>query len=343
MAAGELALPDPEPVLKLLDAFRASKAMFAAVALGVFDRLERGTASAEALAAEVGAQAAALERLLRACVSLGLLTCDGKGFRNTPAAAVYLCGSSPHRLTGYVCYSDTVLWQLWAHLADAVREGGPRWEQAFGLEGPLWSHFFRTEEAKREFLMGMHGFGQLSSPRLAAAFDLSRFGRVVDLGGGTGHLAVALCRRYPRLRAVVFDLPQAIPLARELAGGTEVAERIDFVAGDFFADPLPEADLFAVGRVLHDWGDDKTRLLLRKIHDRLPAGGALLVAEKLLDDDKAGPPDAVLQSLNMLVVTEGRERTLGEYGTLLRGVGFASVEGRRTGSPLDAVLAVRAG
>jgi acetylserotonin N-methyltransferase len=183
--------------------------------------------------------------------------------------------------------------------------------------------------------------GQISSPAVAAAFDLGRFRRLADLGGATGHLAVASCRRYPHLRAVVFDLPAVLPLARELVAASGVGDRVEVVAGDFFADPLPEADLFALGRILHDWSEDNVRRLLRAVYQRLPAGGALLVAEKLLDDDRAGPSVALFQSLNMLVCTEGKERTLAEYEALLREAGFGRVDGRRTDAPLDAVLAVK--
>ncbi len=332
---------DPTPVLDLLDGFRASKVMFAGVALGVFDRLARGPAPLETLARELQADPDALRRLLDACVGLKLLTRSGDDYANSNAASIYLCKDSPRRLTGYINYSNAVLWKLWANLEDAVREGTHRWKQTFGLEGPIFSHFFRSDEEKREFLMGMHGHGQISSPRVAAAFDLGRFRRLADLGGATGHLAVAACRRYPALRAVVFDLPAVIPLARELVAQSGVGERIELIEGDFFRDPLPEADLFAVGRILHDWSEDKIRLLLRKIYERLPAGSALLVAEKLLDDARSGPRWAVLQSLNMLACTEGKERTLGEYAELLKQAGFARVEGRRTDSPLDAVLAVK--
>jgi acetylserotonin N-methyltransferase len=332
---------DPTPVLDLLDGFRASKAMFAGVALGVFDRLARGPAPLDVLATDLGANPDALRRLLDACVGLKLLTRRGADYANSDTAAAYLCKDSPRRLTGYINYSNAVLWKLWANLEDAVREGTHRWQQTFGLEGPIFSHFFRTDEEKREFLMGMHGHGQISSPRVAEAFDLGRFRRLADLGGATGHLTVAACRRYPGLRAVVFDLPAVIPLARELVGQSGVGDRIEFVEGDFFKDPLPEADLFAVGRILHDWAEEKIRLLLGKIYARLPAGGALLVAEKLLEEDRSGPRWAALQSLNMLVCTEGKERTLAEYAELLKGAGFGRVEGRRTDSPLDAVLAVK--
>jgi acetylserotonin N-methyltransferase len=113
------------------------------------------------------------------------------------------------------------------------------------------------------------------------------------------------------------------------------------IAGDFFTDPLPEADIFALGRILHDWSEDKVRTLLKKVWERLPAGGALLIAEKLLNDNKTGPVPALMQSLNMLVCTEGKERTLAEYTSLLQQAGFAQVQGKVTGAPLDAILALK--
>jgi acetylserotonin N-methyltransferase len=328
--------------------------MFAAVSLGVFDALADGPKSASALAETLGANPGALQRLLDACVGLQLLSrCDvrtgaepaasGKAnwYANTPAASAYLTKNSPRRLTGYINRSNEVMWQLWAHLEDAIREGTHRWKQTFGAEGEIFAHFFHTEEAKHEFLMGMHGFGVISSPHVVAAFDLSRFRRFVDLGGATGHLAIAACQRWPQLKATVFDLPEAVPLAREVVAASPVAERIDIAAGDFFVDALPDGDLYAVGRILHDWSEEKIDKLISKIFHQLPAGGALLIAEKLLDDDKSGPRWAQLQDLNMLTCTEGRERTLGEYESLLRRGGFRSITGCRTASPLDAVLAVK--
>jgi acetylserotonin N-methyltransferase len=229
------------------------------------------------------------------------------------------------------------------HLEDAVREGTHRWRQSFGLEGPIFSAFFRTDEAMRDFLMGMHGFGMLTSAKLVSAFDLSRFRRLVDLGGATGHLAIAACERYAELHAVVFDLPRATALAREQVAKSDARERIEVVAGDFFEDELPAADLYYVGRILHDWTEEKIERLLGRIFERLPQGGALLIGEKLLEEDGVGPLDANMQSLNMLIVTEGRERSLSEYSVLARRAGFGEVEGRRTGAALDAILAVKGG
>ncbi len=333
--------PDPAPVIDLIDAFRRSKTMFAAVALGVFDRLEREPADAATLAAQIGAQPEALERLLDACVGLGFLGKENGRYANRPVASSFLCRTSDRTLSGYILYSNDVLFPMWAHLEDAIREGGHRWKQTFGIDGGIFDHFFQTEEAMRSFLRGMHGYGALSSPKVVAAFDLSRFHRLVDLGGATGHLAIAASERYAHLRAAIFDLPRVVEVAREETARSSNRSRIELIAGDFFNDELPEADLFALGRILHDWSDEKIRTLLEKIYRRLPAGGALLVVERLLVEDKSGPTTALMQSLNMLICTEGRERTLSEYTKLLESAGFRDVQGRITGAPLDAVLALK--
>jgi acetylserotonin N-methyltransferase len=300
-------------VLDLIEAFRRSKTMFAAVELGIFD-------------GQRPAEYKELGRLLDACVALGLLSKKSGAYVNTAEADKYLRSDSPDTMAGYIRYSNHALYPMWAHLEDAIREGTPRWKQEFGTDGPIFAHFFRTESAMKEFLQGMHGFGQISSPAVAAAFDLGRFHHLVDLGGATGHLAEAVHQRYPSLQTTVFDLP---PVAKLIPGT---------LAGDFFSDPLPPADLYALGRILHDWSEDKIRQLLAKIYAALPNGGGLLIAEKLLEETYVA---AHMQSLNMLIATEGRERTAAEYESLLKSIGFSTVDSRRTETPLDAILAIK--
>lgn len=337
-----MSLPDPDPVRDLIEAFRRSKTMFTAVSMGIFDRLHAAPARAPDLATALGANPDALERLLDGCAALGLLRKQDGVYANDPVAEAYLVTESPDSLHGYIRYSDEALYPMWRHLDDAVKEGTHRWKQTFGLEGPaIFDHFFRTEEAMRDFLRGMHGNGLLTSHKVAAAFDLGRFRKLVDLGGATGHLAIAACERYPELRGVVFDLPRAAAQASEYVALSPASARIEVVAGDFFRDDLPAADLYAAGQILHDWSEEKIDTLLRKAFARLPDGGAFLVVEKLLNEDGVGPVAANMQSLNMLIVTEGKERRLSGYTRLLRNAGFARVEGVRTGEYLDAILAVK--
>jgi acetylserotonin N-methyltransferase len=329
-------LPDPTPVSTLIEAFRWSKTMFTAASFGIYDRLP---ATLGSLAEDLQVNPDALQRLLDGNIGLGLLERRGEAYYNKPVAEVYLRKESPHSLLGYILYSDRVLYNMWSHLDDAVREGTNRWKQSFGTDGPIFDHFFRTEDDLRTFVMGMHGFGVTSSPAVVRAFDLSRFHRLVDLGGATGHLTIAACEAYHDLQGVVLDLERVIPVAREIVSQSPAASRISCVAGDFFEGDLPPADLYSLGRILHDWAQPKIEKLLSRIRKSLAPGGALLIAERILNDDKSGPTNALMQSLNMLICTEGKERTLEEYRALLQAAGFSNVEGQKTGKAVDAILA----
>ncbi|HEY6990955.1 MAG TPA: methyltransferase [Bryobacteraceae bacterium] len=321
-------------ILELMHAFRRSKILFTAVRLGIFDRLETAPATAAQLAADLNLHPGALTRLLDACIPIELLTREGDLYRNTSATSRALVTASPDSLVGYILHSDRSLYPLWGRLDDAVREGTNRWEQVFGDRGSLFDHYFRDPVSMRSFLTGMHGAGQLTSDRIVRAFDLSRFEHLIDLGGATGHLAIAACHAYPKLRATVLDLPAVEPYAREFIANAGLTDRIDFKAADFFQDDLPPADLYGLGRILHDWDDARIQTLLSKIH------GDLLVTEVLMDEDR-GPPYAMLQDLNMLVCTDGKERTASEYEHLLQLAGFQRFEFHRTNSLLDGILACR--
>lgn len=344
----DLTIPPPDIVIDLMEGFRRSKSMFAAVSLGIFDQLDKQSETDEKqglslkeLAVPTGCNPESLEILLNSCVAMGLLGLKDSRYENSAVAETYLCQSSPRRLTGYINYSNEVAWGLWANLEDAVREGTHRWKQTFGTEGPIFSSFFKTPEAMHEFLMGMNGFGMITSPVVVQAFDLSRFEHLIDLGGATGHLSIAACDRYPTLRATVLDLPHALSLAIQMVSNSTSRERLSTIGSDFFSEPLPKADLYALGRILHDWDLPKIKQLLKKIFEALPVGGALLIAEKILWEDRTGPRGALLQSLNMLVCTEGKERSLGEYASLLSEAGFSQVECVRTQTPIDAILATK--
>jgi acetylserotonin N-methyltransferase len=310
----------PAPILDLMNGFRRSKTLFVAVHLGVFD----------------GARPAVprLAQLLEACTALGLLTKAGDDYRNTEVADRYLRRASHDSLADYIGYSDRVLYRLWSHLEDAVATGSNRWSQAFGSEAAA----VRADVfSGPEFALGMRGSIRLSARAIIDAVDLSHFGSLVDLGGGTGELGVAAKRRYPSLRVTLFDTLDTIELARRL-----VHDDIDFIAGDFCTDDLPRADVFVISRILHHRSAEQCVSLLTRLHDALTPGGMVLIAEALLDDDRSGPAEAHMQSLNMLVCSDGEERTAGQYRHWLELTGFRDVTVHRTGTPLDCVFGIRA-
>jgi acetylserotonin O-methyltransferase len=334
--------------------------MFAAVKLGVFDALSSGPLPLKAITKvvkykdrdnpePVSVNEDALERLLDACVGLELLDYkEGKynegEYRNSTVAATYLCANSPFRITGYINYSNDAFWYLWGNLEKAIRDNKHQWAETFKTTGPVFDSFYRTPEDMKEFLMGMHGYGLITSPRFVEAFSLSSFKRLVDLGGGTGHLAIAACRKYPELQATVFELPKAASIALEVIGeAKDVAKRIKVETGDFFKDKLPKADLYALARIIHDWPEKEVEKLLRKVFDAIEDGGAILIGEKILNENKRGPYWAQMQHLNMLAVADGRERTFDEYQKLLQAAGFISVAAAFTDGPLDFIRADKPG
>jgi acetylserotonin N-methyltransferase len=299
-----------EPILNLIDGFRHSKILFAAVQLGIFDGKRP--------------EGAAVSRLMDACVSLGLLLKSGSEYANTPAADEFLASESPASLAGYIRYYRTVGYRLWDHLEQSVSDGKP---------APANSDF---EQTRADFILGMCGTGKLCSPYIAEAFDLSQFKKFVDLGGANGHLALAVKNKYPQMTVVVFELPVVVALTRRLFG-----DRMEFVAGDFNTDDLPPADLYGLGRVLHNQPDNKALTLLSRIYKAAPREGGVLIAERLLADDRTGPVAAHVQDLHMLVSTGGKERTLREYEDLLHQAGFRDVRARITGRTLDAIIGIR--
>lgn len=331
----------PELVLDLIEGFRRSKVMFAAVQLGVFDALSSGCATSESIAKKLKCHQESMKSLLEGCVSLGLLEFKDGIFSNTGSAKKYLTSSSPDQLTGYITYSNNVMWNLLSHLEEAVQTGDNQWNRTFGTDGQIFSGFFRTPEAMNEFLMGMHGYGMITSPALVESLDLSRFHRMCDLGGASGHWVIEACEQNQHLHGIIFDLPKALNLAEKMAAKSSASDRLSIVGGDFFTDPLPQADLYALGRILHDWSQDKVRHLLRRVYDALPSGGGILIGEKLIDEDRKAPRWALTQNLIMLVCTEGRERSASEYEDLLREAGFVSIDVKRTSLPLDVILAIK--
>ncbi len=320
-------MSDAEAIVELIEGFQRFQTLVAAVRLGIFEG-ERP-------------QAAELERLLEACASLGLLERRDTEYVNTTLSDKYLRGSSPLSLAGFVKFAGASLYPRWGELDEAVIEGTQR-ENPLSIRGTLRRGYRRLKGARarqdtnRDFNAGMHGLGMLSSPAVAAAFDLSSFRSCVDLGGATGHLALAIAERYPHMKIGVFELPHVIPISREYTFG-----KATLYPGDLLTDALPAADLYALGKVLHNKDESGCRLLLKRVYDALSELGALLVAERVLNDDRSGPAHVHMSSLNMLVATSGRERTFSEYRGLLLGVGFSDVRFKRTGCLVDAILATK--
>ncbi|XP_065599961.1 acetylserotonin O-methyltransferase isoform X1 [Cyrtonyx montezumae] len=318
--------------------------MFTACELGVFDLLlESGQPlSLDVIATRLGASIMGMERLLDACVGLKLLAVElrreGAFYRNTEISNTYLTKSSPKSQYHIMMYYSNTVYFCWHYLTDAVREGRNQYERAFGISSKdLFGAMYRSEEEMLKFLAGQNSIWSICGRDVLTAFDLSPFTRIYDLGGGGGALAQECVSLYPNCTVTIYDLPKVVQVAKERLVPQE-EQRIAFHEGDFFKDSIPEADLYILSKILHDWDDEKCGQLLAAVHKACRPGGGVLLVESLLAEDKSGPVETQLYSLNMLVQTEGKERTAAEYSELLRAAGFREVRVRRTGKLYDAVL-----
>jgi SAM-dependent methyltransferase len=319
--------PSPDRIQEMMTGFWASKALFTGVELGLFNELARGPASAEVLAYRLKLHPRALERLMNSLVALRLLTKEGHRFANTPDAETYLVAGRPHYLGGQVEHLANLHWRLWQHLPDAVRENSPRVKQVFGPGFETFQSMYTDPQWLRAFVQGMHNQTVPPAQELVTAFDLSAYRVLMDVGGGSGALCIAAVKHYGNLRGLVFELPAVCPVAEEFVARNGVKDRVRVVSGDFFdADSLPrEADVMVLGSVLHDWPAMQAREILRNCYHALRLGGILLVAEKFLNEDRAGPARTALMDLHLLVSTGGEEHSVSEYKSWMEAVGFLDV------------------
>ncbi|XP_045393647.1 LOW QUALITY PROTEIN: acetylserotonin O-methyltransferase [Lemur catta] len=325
--------------------FMVSQVLFAACELGVFDILAeaREALDSAAVVAHLGTSSRGTQLLLDTCVSLKLLKVEVRGgkafYQNTELSSTYLARGSPTSQCNMLLYLARTTYRCWGHLAEAVREGKNQYLQAFGVPSEeLFSAIYRSEGERLRFMRGLQEVWSVAGRGVLAAFDLSQFPVICDLGGGPGALAKECVSLYPGCKVTVFDLPEVVRTAKELCSVLEEG-RIGFREGDFFQDPLPEADLYILARVLHDWTDEKCSQLLQRIQRTCRPGGGILVVESLLAEDGRGPVATQLFSLNMLLQTEGQERTPAQYRALLSSAGFHGFQVKKTGGIYDAILA----
>jgi predicted O-methyltransferase YrrM len=216
---------------------------------------------------------------------------------------------------------DRRLYPGWDKLTHAIRTNRPTtWDPDHQR-----SIFDNADpEMLATFWQAMHALSTQTGQALGAAFDLRRVRRLLDVGGGSGAFDIVLCQHYPELRATVYDLEFVADIAAGNVKDAGVGDRVTVRPGDFFADAtFPGGhDLHLFSMIMHDWDEEHDKVLLRKSFEALDPGGAVLICELLVDDDKTGPPPAALMSLNMLIETTGRNYTAAEYSNWLTDVGF---------------------
>lgn len=304
--------------------------------LGVADVLGGRRLPAEAVARAVGADTAALRRLLRAAASLGLLDEVEEDRFELTALGETLRRDSPDSARDRVlAFGTPTRWRLLGELGEAVRTGRSTAPKVLGRS--VWEHYTQNLSEGEGFSRAM---GELSGPAadaVAAIVDPREFHRIADIGGAHGELLTAMLERAPESEGVLFDLPPVIDSARRRLDGSPLGQRIALVGGDFF-DRVPEADLYLLMRVLHDWDDEHARRILTTCRQAAAPGTRVLVVEQVLPDPWE-PSPGHLSDIAMLVLLGGRERTASEYSALLGATGWEVEKVCATDTPFGVLLA----
>ena len=313
---------DQSPLLQMPFAAMTAKIVHAAAELRLADLLADGSRTSAELAERAGVDTDSLRRLLRALAGLGVVAQTGPdrfelGELGEPLRTD--TRDSVHGLFTMLCGPEN--WRSWGELPASVRTGEPGWNRAHGLN---WVEFYeRHPDRSANFNRAMAEHTRDAAPGIVDGAELSRFRKLMDVGGGDGTLIAEALRAHPALNGVVFDLPAGLAQARANLEAAGVAERCRLESGDFFESVPAGADAYLLKQVLHDWDDERARAILCAVRRAMTRDSRLLLAERMLpvEIDAAAVPTLLVDVL-MMVVTGGRERTEAEFAALLADAGF---------------------
>ena len=331
----------PEHILQTGFAFFASKTLLSAIELGVFTELARGPQGYEALRTTLGLHPRASRDFLDTLTALGFLTREGDVYANSPEADLFLDKQKPSYLGGILEMANSRLYPFWADLTDGLRTGLPQNEIKRGMQG-LFEGLYAEPARLKEFLRAMTGLSHGANMTIAHAFPWKDYRTYVDVGTAQGDLAGQIALANPHLTGQGFDLPEVGPIFTEYMGRLGVADRVTFTAGSFFTDELPKVDVVTMGHILHDWDLPTKQMLIRKAYDALPTGGAVIIYEAIIDNERKQNAFGLLMSLNMLIETPGGfDYTGADCEGWLKDVGFNSTRVAHLVGPDSMVVGIK--
>ena len=336
---------DPSQILQVGMGFWPAKTVLSAVELELFTELSSEAMTGEEIGERVGLHPRGIYDFLDTLVALGFLERDGNGsegrYRNTQETATFLDKRKPTYVGGILEMSNLRLYPFWGDLTEALRTGQPQ-NEIKHTGRPMFDELYSDPARLEQFMDAMTGVSKRNFMALAEKFDFSRYETVCDVGGATGQLSMILARRHPHLRCISFDLPVVAPIAERRIAEAGLADRIEVASGDFFADPLPAADVITMGLILHDWNLERKMDLIRSAHEALPEDGAYIVIENLIDDERRENAFGLMMSLNMLIeFGDAFDFTGSEFSGWCRQVGFRDVEILPLTGPASAGIAYK--
>jgi hypothetical protein len=321
--------------------FWASKTLLSAVEIELFTELARHPENLEAVAGRLGLHPRSAHDFLDTLVALGFLRRNDGIYSNTPETDLFLDKNKPTYIGGILEMANHRLYPFWGSLTKALRTGKPQNEAANGDASPFEALYADPARLK-EFLKAMSGVSRPANMAIGRLGPWQNYKTFVDVGAAQGDLAVQIALANPHLTGTGFDLPEVGPVFEDYVAENGLQGRVSFQGGDFFKDPLPKADVITMGHILHDWDLETKRMLIRKAYEALPPGGAFVVYEALIDDDRSQNAFGLMMSLNMLIETPGGfDYTGADCRGWMTEAGFTSTSQHHLVGPDSMVIAIK--
>jgi len=335
----------PARILETGMAFWPAKVLLSAIKLGLFTALGKSSMTGEELRVALGLHPRAIPDFTDTLVALKFLERDGDGleskYRNTEETALFLDRNSPAFVGGFLEMANDRLYPYWNDLIEGLKTGKAQNETKHGGAG-VFEELYREPARLEQFMDAMAGISTGNFAALAEKFDFSKYKTLCDVGGAAATLSTIVAARHPHLKFTTADLPQATAIAEKKIAAARLSDRISAVSIDFFADPLPKADIITMGMILHDWNLEKKMLLIRKAYDALPEGGVFIVIEGLIDDARRENAFGLMMSLNMIVeFGEAFDYTGADFDRWCKEVGFKRTEVIHLAGPHSAGVAYK--
>jgi hypothetical protein len=333
--------PTPAAILQTGLAFWPAKTLLSAIELGLFTELAGGPQGYEALRTRLGLHARSARDFFDTLVALGFLTREGDRYANTRETDLFLDRGKPSYVGGILEMANARLYPFWNHLTDALKTGLPQNEVRTG-GAAMFETLYADPARLKQFLEAMTGISRGANMAIARQVPWASYRNYVDVGTAQGDLAAQIALANPHLTGQGFDLPQVGPIFTEYVAGLGLSDRLSFAAGSFFTDPLPKADVVLMGHILHDWDLSEKKMLIVKAYEALPKGGALVVYESIIDNDRSKNAFGLMMSLNMLIETPGGfDYTGADCEGWMKDAGFTSTRTEPLVGPDSMVVGIK--
>ena len=321
-------------------AFWGSKTLLSAVELEVFTELARQPLDVDTLQIRLGLHPRSARDFFDALVALGILERENELYANTPETDLFLDKAKPSYIGGFLEMANARLYRFWGSLTEGLKTGLPQNEAKEG--GDFFGTLYADKTKLKEFLQSMTGLSMGASKAIAQQFPWDQYQTFFDIGSAQGGLVTQVALAHSHIKGGGFDLPVTGPIFEEYIQSHGLSDRLRFIPGNFFQDALPKADVLSMGHILHDWNLEEKKLLINKAYDALPDGGALIIFEALIDDERKENVFGLLMSLNMLIeLPGGFDYTGADCTAWLKEAGFRDIRVEYLVGPDSMVIGIK--